>query len=128
KTILTKADQLLQLISTILDVSTLESGALQARREPLELVQLIDSVITSLGEKLRRRRIKINADTGLPRVIADGRQIREVLRNLLTNAVKFTPEGGEIGITLAIGPMKPDAVAREDELGVRMIIRDSGIG
>lgn len=129
RTILAKADQLLQLISSILDVSMLESGSLEIRREPVLLRPLVDSVITSLGEKLRKRHITIEeTEPGLPRVVGDSRQIREVLRNLLTNAIKFTPDGGEIGITLDIGPMKPDGVAREDEVGVRMIVSDSGIG
>jgi signal transduction histidine kinase len=129
KTILSKADQLLQLISSILDVSMLESTSLEMQREPVTLRKLVDSVLTSLGEKLRRRRITVEeCQAGLPRVIGDSRQLREVLRNLLTNAIKFTADGSDIAITLDIGALKPDGVAREDELGVRLVVRDSGIG
>lgn len=129
RTILSKADQLLQLISSLLDVSMLEAGALQTKPEPIPLRPLVDSVITGMGEMLRKRRISVTeTEPGLPRALADGRQVREVLRNLLTNAVKFTPDDGRIGITLGIGPMRPDGVAGDDELGMLMIVRDSGIG
>lgn len=129
KTILSKADQLLQLISSILDVSMLESGSLQMQREPVPLRNLVDSVLTSLGEKLRKRRVVVEErPAGLPRVVGDSRQLREVLRNLLTNAIKFTTDGGDIVISLDIGTLKPDGVAREDELGVRLVVKDSGIG
>jgi two-component system, NarL family, sensor histidine kinase BarA len=129
KTILSKADQLLQLISSILDVSLLESGSQQMQREPVTLRKLVDSVLTSLGEKLRRRRITVEeCPDGLPRVVGDSRQLREVLRNLLTNAIKFTSDGSDITITLDVGTLKPDGVAREDELGVRLVVKDSGIG
>jgi two-component system, NarL family, sensor histidine kinase BarA len=129
KTILSKADQLLQLISSILDVSMLESASLEMQREPVTLRKLVDSVLTSLGEKLRKRRITVKeCQAGMPRVVGDSRQLREVLRNLLTNAIKFTSDGSDITITLDIGALKPDGVDREDELGVRLVVTDSGIG
>lgn len=129
KTILGKADQLLQLITSILDVSTLESGAPPLKLEPVGIRDLIDSVLTSLGDKLNERQVTVrSARPNVPRVMADARQLREVMRQLLANALKFTDKGDRIDIELGIGAMQPDTVTPHGDIGVRIVVRDSGIG
>ncbi|MCG8419664.1 MAG: HAMP domain-containing histidine kinase [Proteobacteria bacterium] len=132
-TILNKADQLLQLITGLLDVSMLETGSVEMQYEPIALPDLVESMIATVRPTLHKRRITFcKADVKPPRVVGDREKIREVLRNLLTNAIKFTPEGGHIEVSLAVGPLRPDDVGdrppSERELGTHLIIADSGIG
>src|SRR5262249_44195142 len=62
---------------------------------------------------------------GLPLVLGDRDKIRQVLLNLLGNAVKFTPEGGKIEVSASLGPLTPTS---EGGPAVRVSVRDSGIG
>jgi len=139
--IMEKGDQLLQLITGILDVSRMETGSLRVAREPVNLRELVESGIAALGPLARRKRLEIlgGAPADAPRVQGDREKIRQVLLNLLGNAVKFTPEGGRVEVTIEVGPMTPleelgaHAVALGSSgparhLGVRMSIADNGIG
>ncbi len=141
-TIMEKGDSLLQLISGILDVSRMESGSLQLRREPVDLRDVIGTAASALAPALKRKRLRLDVPGGdgeSPRVVGDRDKIRQILMNLLGNAIKFTPEGGHIQVAVEVGHL-----AREDESerfgaagesgeltltpGVRMRVRDSGIG
>lgn len=127
KTILSKAEHLLQLISGILDVSMLETGSIELRRDPVMMPELLESVIATVRPTLRKRQINfLKTDRPVPPALGDRQKIRDILRNLLTNAIKFTPEGGQIEITLDTGPLRPDEL--EDDRAVQVTIADSGIG
>ena len=129
KTILAKADQLLQLITSILDVSMLESGEPPLKPEPLAIREIIDTVFAGLGEQLNAREVSVTEERpNLPRVLADSRQVREVLRQLLANALKFTDSGDRIAVELSVGPLQPDSVTPHGRPGIRIVVRDSGIG
>jgi signal transduction histidine kinase/DNA-binding response OmpR family regulator len=109
---------LLGLINDILDLSKIEAGRMELYKEPLQIGELVQSVMsTAIGltkEKLIDMRMEIEPD--LPPVEADHTRIRQVLLNLLSNAAKFTEEGS---ITIR--------VRREgDELIVQ--VSDTGIG
>ena len=141
-TIMEKGDSLLQLISGILDVSRMESGSLQLRREPVDLRDVIGTAATALAPALKRKRLRLEVPEGgaeAPREVGDRDKIRQILMNLLGNANKFTPDGGQIQVVVEVGRL-----SREDESerfgaagesgehtllpGVRMRVRDSGIG
>ena len=132
KTILSKAEHLLQLISGILDVSMLESGSIELRRDPVVMPELVESVIATVRPTLRKRQIRfVKSDRPLPPALGDRQKIRDILRNLLTNAIKFTPEGGQIEVTLDTGPLRPDDFPHVDpsaHRAVQVTIADSGIG
>lgn len=140
QTILGKADHLLQLITGILDVSLLQSGELRIAKEPVVLREVIDSVVATFAPQARKRRIVIELPSEeVPRVVGDMRKIRQVVWNLLANAIKFTRDGGDVSVDLHVGPLSPDdesgrfgSPLKESELrtriGARIRIRDSGIG
>lgn len=128
QTILNKADQLLQLITALLEASILESGPVPMQREPLPMGQIIDRVVSGLGPQARARRIEVRAlDPELPRALGDARKIRQVLRNLIANAVKFTSESGRIEIDVQVGALSRHA-GPDAERGLRVMVVDSGIG
>ena len=138
-TVLSKADQLLQLITGILDASLMESGSLRLESKPLVLGEVIDSVASTFYPQAQKRSIAIHVvPVALPRVMGDGRKIQQVLWNLVANAIKFTPDGGEVSIECGVGPMSPNdesgrfgtpgVDSRIGAWGLRVAIRDSGIG
>jgi signal transduction histidine kinase len=135
QTILNKADQLLQLITSLLETSILESGPVALQRDPVALAPIIDRVVSGLGPQARARRVEVRPlDPELPRAIGDARKIRQVLRNLIANAVKFTSDNGRIEISVQVGPLsrhgaeQAGADGGTPEVGLRVTVTDSGIG
>jgi signal transduction histidine kinase len=93
------SQHLLTLINEILDLSKIESGKLQLRREALEVGVLLEDVLSSL--RPRSAASSIHIETHVPdRLFVDGDRIRvrQIFYNLLSNALKFTPNGGSIRI------------------------------
>jgi signal transduction histidine kinase len=129
-TILGKADQLLGLITSVLDVSSLESGQLAIERAALSLADLVASELAMFAPQAGRRGIAIQLDTCADTVvIGDRRKIRQVVSSLVSNAVKFTPDRGRVGVALRRGPL----VAHESGQGdtgpaIQLVVSDSGIG
>jgi PAS domain S-box-containing protein len=96
---------LLDLINDILDISKIESGKTELELGNVYIGTLISHTIVLLKETASRRRIRIDtdvpADLGATSVTADERRLKQVLFNLLSNALKFTPEGGHIGVAIS---------------------------
>lgn len=117
------AEHLLYLINDLLDVSKIEAGEMQLFMQPTDLTPVLEDALDSatayMGEKTDVRLTQHIPDH-LPQVEMDARRIRQVLTNLLTNAVKFTP-AGEVTF----------AVSEYDDAGVpslRFSVQDTGIG
>jgi signal transduction histidine kinase len=126
-TILGKADQLLSLITAVLDVASLESGQLALDRCALSLADVVASEVATIQPQAGRRGIAIQLDAhGETTVVGDRRKIRQIVSSLLSNAVKFTPDRGRVGIAVRPGPLAPGetGVAR----AVQLVVSDSGIG
>jgi two-component system cell cycle sensor histidine kinase PleC len=92
---------LLSLINDILDLSRIEAGRKELRDEPLSVNELIDDARHLLRIKAREKNITITEEPlgALPKLLADRRAVNQVLINLLTNAIKFTPPGGKVSVT-----------------------------
>ncbi|MBA2540256.1 MAG: HAMP domain-containing histidine kinase [Deltaproteobacteria bacterium] len=132
-TILGKADQLLGLITAVLDVATLESGQLAMERSALSLADLVASEIATFAPQASRRGIAIQLEARCETtVFGDRRKIRQIVSSLLSNAVKFTPDRGHIGIAVRPGPLTPHGPhgPHNGEHGeaVQLVVTDSGIG
>lgn len=128
-TILGKADQLLGLITAVLDVATLESGQLAMERSALSLSDVVANEVATFAPQASRRGIAIQLDaTCETPVFGDRRKIRQIVSSLLSNAVKFTPDRGHIGIAVRVGPLTPTAAPIEDLPAVQLVVTDSGIG
>jgi len=136
-TILDKADELLQLISGLLDASLLEARSLSIAAEPVSLPEVAESVTSLLAAEARRRNVSISLEPAfVPRAHGDSQKIRQVLLHLVANAIKFSPEGGGVAIALDVAPMSPkdqpswahEARAPSGRLGLRLRISDRGIG
>jgi PAS domain S-box-containing protein len=107
---------LLGLINDVLDVSVIESGEIQMHREPLVVARLVDAARALITLRAEAKSIDLSdarVETG-QLVFADERRVMQILVNLLTNAVKFTPEGGRIGVSVAAAPMGQIAITISD--------------
>lgn len=125
-TIQTEAKALNGLINDILDVSKIEAGRLVIDREPFDFKDLFDAFSSSYYFQARQKKIAFAADLDpkIPsRLIGDPTRLRQILVNLVGNALKFTPEGGRIRFGACLEG-SPD----EETLKVRFEVEDSGIG
>jgi signal transduction histidine kinase len=98
-------DLQVQLINDLLDVSRIVTGKLDLDRRPLDLTTVVDMAIDSVQEAARKKGLDVRRTFGADAVIvdADPTRLHQVLWNLLTNAIKFTPDGGRVDLRLAGG-------------------------
>ncbi len=97
-----ESDRLSELIGNLLDMSRIEAGTLRVEPEPIDLRAIIEETAAEFQMMTRRHRIKVHLPPTIPLAQADPRRARQVLRNLVENAVKYSPEGGAITISAAI--------------------------
>ncbi len=111
--------RLTQLVAELTELSRIETGKAELKKEPVNLNQLVEEVIAQLGPQAERQKIAIARDfaADLPSVPADKDRVRQVIANLVHNAIKFTRPGGRITIT-----------TRTLEGAVVVDIADTGIG
>jgi two-component system, cell cycle sensor histidine kinase PleC len=91
---------LLNLINEILDLSRIEAGRYQLNEEPVTIINTVEECCHMMALRARARDLRIvqQFEPDLPRLFADERAIRQITLNLLANAVKFTPTGGEVTV------------------------------
>jgi two-component system, OmpR family, phosphate regulon sensor histidine kinase PhoR len=114
-----KINSLSQMASELLDLARIESGLIALEREPLDMAALIQDQVTFHQPRAESQMITLKADLPktLPPVAANRRNIEEVLSNLITNAIKYSPQGG---------PVRISASADTDYLCIK--VQDSGLG
>ena len=109
---------LLQLINDILDLSKVEAGQMELHFEPVELGGLIEEVRATIEPLARSKAIRLSTESaGELNLIADAAKVKQMLLNLVSNAIKFTPSGGRIDIR-----------TRRLDSWVEIAVSDSGIG
>ena len=117
--ILESSQRLLSLINDILDLASIESGHLVLEPEPVNLHDLLSSVLTLTRERMRKKGLFLDFDCPIEigSIMADGRRLKQALFNIMSNSVKFTPEGGSITVS-----------ARRTDSRVMLTFTDTGIG
>ncbi len=117
--ILESGRHLLSLINDILDLSKIEAGRMELEPADFHLPGAIDNTLMLVRERAQRRGIALacDVDKSVGMIRADERKVKQVLLNLLSNALKFTPEGGRI-----------DVGARANHDGVEISVADTGVG
>jgi two-component system cell cycle sensor histidine kinase PleC len=93
-------EHLLRIINDILDLSRIEAGKRELREELTSLTEVAREARSLLDLKARNKNISVSEvfEENLPKVVVDEQAMRQIILNLISNALKFTPEGGEIGI------------------------------
>jgi signal transduction histidine kinase len=107
------------MLDELLDLSYIESGIVELNPTALDVMALITEVVSLLRPQIeaKNQQLTINQADPLPRVLGDDERIRQILINLLSNAHKYTPHGGQIVIT-----------AQRLDGWVQIAVRDTGIG
>ena len=113
-----------RLVDDLLDTARISRGQVQLRREPVELQRVVNRAVENTRPEIdsRRHRIAVNLPPDPLRVVGDATRLEQVFGNLLQNAAKYTPEGGEITVTAA----RADGAAAQPEAVVR--VKDNGVG
>lgn len=119
RAIVESSQRLLTLINDILDLATIEAGYLRLDLGPVAMPALLDSIRTLGHERARNRGIdfSVTCPADMGEILADERRVKQALFNLVSNAFKFTPEGGRVAVT---------AQRQDDE--IQFVVEDSGIG
>lgn len=118
--ILQSSQQLLHLVNDVLDLAKVETGKIEFLPEPVALERLFHEVAWALQAVALKKNIRIEMDVapGIGRVVMDAARFKQVLYNYLSNALKFTPEGGRVALRGRLEP--PDHF--------RLEVEDTGIG
>ena len=118
-------DRLQGIITDMLDMTRIEMGTLQLRPSPISLTLIFNKIGKEFTEIARQRQQTLTiADSGhIPMMWVDGERITQILRNLVSNAIKYTPDGGAIKVEA-----KLMAASTDQGDCVRITISDTGIG
>ncbi len=113
------ATRMSRLIDDLLTLSTIESEQISVVKESLDIKELVSSTVSGLEKEAKDKGIRLGASfkKGLPPVLGDRDRLEQVMVNLLDNAIKYTPSGGQISV----------AVSNSDG-EVRVDVKDTGIG
>ena len=113
--------RMVELVNALLNVSRIELGTFAVQPEPTDVVELARDVINELKSKILEKKLHIEEAyvENLPKMMVDPKLTRIVFQNLLTNAVKYTPEEGKISISIAMSA---------DETMFTIAVSDTGYG
>jgi signal transduction histidine kinase/ActR/RegA family two-component response regulator len=119
-------EALLDIINELLDISRIEAGKLTLEQAPFSMTQLVESAVGLFAETARRKQVELALEVApeLPAaVLGDAGRVRQIVLNLVGNAVKFTVHG-TVTVSLTAEPPSPAGPARQ----FRISVRDTGIG
>jgi signal transduction histidine kinase len=115
---LEEADRILSILNTLMDISEAETGVVQLRREPVPLRALLAEVTELYEDVADARNVSVTVEPGEELVVSGARdRLRQVFANLLDNAIKYTPEGGQVRVTV-----------RGDGDSALVTLADTGVG
>ena len=116
---------LLGLINDVLDMAKIEEGKLSINREPFDLKESLQSLATLVMPQVEARGLNFDIlvhDEVVEHLVGDALRLNQILLNLLSNSIKFTPAGGTVALEVS------QVVAREAAVRLQFIVRDTGIG
>ena len=114
-----ETERLARLIDAVLDLSQLESGTFRLKKDVFDIGQIVKDVVNILRPLADKKKLELDADVPESSLLleADKDLVKQVIVNLVGNAIKFTPEGGRVSL-----------VARPEGAMVKLIVQDSGVG
>ncbi len=122
--ILDSGRSLLEMINELLDMAKIEANRMEVVIESTSIADLIEGLVTIMRPQSQAKNITVQAQVSeqVPMVETDPGKLQQILYNYMSNAIKFTPEGGEVTVSA-------DRVTRQDNsLGVRLAVSDTGPG
>ncbi|RMG98427.1 MAG: sensor histidine kinase [Deltaproteobacteria bacterium] len=136
QTILDRGEELLRLITQLLELSRMEVGSMRLELAPTDLGPLVERAVETLRPEAVRAGVEVRSEIepgAVPRVLVDAPKIGQVLLNLLGNAIKFTPSGGQVVVRAVTAPIhrpfeEEDLFGEEAHDAVRVSVEDTGEG
>jgi two-component system phosphate regulon sensor histidine kinase PhoR len=128
--ILKQSDRLNLILEDLLQLSKIESGQVQFKQEPLHIGSVVErtiAMIKPLADK-KQHELRSEVEPGLPLITGDQERLVQVVANLLDNAIKYTPEGGQITVSARRIPVSAQRMADGPRNGVELTVTDTGIG
>ncbi len=118
--IVTSGEHLLSLVDSILQIASGEAKGVELREQPVCMAEIVGTCCRLVGERAARQGLRLTRSIApdLPRLRADAGLLKQILTNLLVNAVKFTPPGGEVVV----------AAEHDDDGTLTVTVRDTGEG
>lgn len=115
----TQSQQLLDQVTTLLDIARIQNGKITVKKDDVDLNKVVSEQIQAFTPQARTKEIALlpHLDANLPHIQADASLLGQVINNLLSNSVKFTPEHGKIGVTTKL-----------DNNTILISVSDTGIG
>jgi signal transduction histidine kinase len=130
--ILRGTERLSTIVENLLDVSVIDTDALSLRIEKVSLSQVVDLVVTQNANYLKDRGLTLRMGdlNQLPEIEFDHRRLHQVLNQLLNNAIRYTPDGGEVFIDGYIpnDPQPAGEILSDGDRFVELVFHDTGIG
>jgi PAS domain S-box-containing protein len=113
-------ERLTKLVKELLQLSKLESGKFELKREPVDFQKIIELALQPLQLPFKEKKVDLqaNVDPELPLFIGDEQQLTWVVSNLVNNALRYTPEGGKVEVK----------IRKEDSSGILLTVKDTGRG
>jgi signal transduction histidine kinase len=112
-----QSEKLVRLTEQLLDVSRIEAGKLQLSQQPADLVELVRGIVHAVQETTQKHTLSLIAPETCFTMV-DQMRLEQVVANLVGNAVKYSPNGGAIDVTLS----------QPDPTRIEMVVRDWGLG
>src|SRR6185369_13253161 len=112
-----ESDRVLVMLNTLMDISEAESGAMQLRREPVRLGDVVARAVDLYKDVAEAKGVAVEATAEDVVIAADPPRLEQVAANLLDNAIKYTPAGGRVAVT----------VTRDGDAAL-LVVADSGPG
>lgn len=115
------------IVNTMIDMARIDSQTLEIYREPLRIEEMLEKVVADMQPALTERELHLELKSApdLPRLEADPDELQKVFKHLLTNAIKYTPNGGQIVVTTSV---VPSGYRNLPTPGLEIRVQDTGIG
>ncbi len=123
--LLIASDHLMSLVNDVLDMSKIEAGKLEIANEPFNLFRALQEVVNLIETKAQSKSVNFQTHFGISEklnVLGDKMRLKQVLLNILGNAMKFTAAGGSVDFTVNA------EILSDQRIDVKLIVRDTGIG
>ena len=124
------SEHLYTLIEDLLLITRADAGQLRLNCELIRLPEIIDQAVEELELVAKDNEVTIRVEiaSDFPRIYADAIRMHHVMRNLLNNALRFTPQGGVIVISARVNATSPESATNGEQQYVEIHIRDTGCG
>ena len=130
----TNAERMIAIINDLLDITKIETGSVELDMRPLHMAEALSGVLLELQPRVldREQQLAVGIPPGLPLVRADSKRFNQILMNLISNSVKYTPRGGSLGVEAR--EVTVEAVPEQLREGlkpgryVQIDVRDTGVG